>query len=53
MAKLIGTKEAAKMLGISPRHVRRLLKEGKLTGQKVGRDWVMPNKEVMRIEEHN
>jgi len=41
MIKLANTKEAAAILRISPLHVRRLLRQGKLSGQKVGRDWVM------------
>lgn len=32
--------EAAKISGYSESHLRYLLREGKLNGRKVGRDWV-------------
>ena len=41
MITLVNTKEAAQLLGCSPLHVRRLLRQGKLTGVKSGRDWLM------------
>jgi len=41
MITLVNTIEAAKILNITPLHVRRLCRQGKLTGQKIGRDWVM------------
>uniref|UniRef100_A0A6M3LUK3 Putative DNA binding, helix-turn-helix domain containing protein n=1 Tax=viral metagenome TaxID=1070528 RepID=A0A6M3LUK3_9ZZZZ len=41
MITLVNTKEAAKILGLSVRHVRKLLKTGVLQGQKIGRDWLM------------
>jgi len=34
-------KEAATKLGLSERHLRLLLKEGKLEGKKLGHDWVV------------
>jgi excisionase family DNA binding protein len=39
--RLFSTKEAARRLGLSPDHVRRLLEQGKLKGKKLGRDWVV------------
>lgn len=41
MINLVNTKEAAKILNVTPLHVRRLLRQGRLTGKKMGRDWVM------------
>lgn len=35
------TDEAAKQLQYSPQHIRRLVREGKLDGTKVGRDWIV------------
>lgn len=37
----MGTKEAAKKLGISQAHLRRLLERGDIKGKKLGRDWVV------------
>jgi len=39
--ELLGTKEAAKRLGVSPDHLRRLLESGEVKGKKVGRDWIV------------
>ena len=38
---LIGTKEAAEILGLSQDYVRRLLEQGKLKGKRVGNSWVI------------
>jgi len=35
------TKEAAKELGISDAHLRRLLAKGEIKGRKWGRDWMV------------
>ncbi|MDD5094336.1 MAG: helix-turn-helix domain-containing protein [Dehalococcoidia bacterium] len=35
------TKEAAAKMGVDESHIRRLLIEGKLKGQKFGRDWMV------------
>ncbi|MBN1375128.1 MAG: helix-turn-helix domain-containing protein [Dehalococcoidia bacterium] len=37
------TYEASRLIGVSERQVRTLLKQGKLEGQKIGRDWVIFN----------
>lgn len=37
---LIDPNEAAKILGVSARWIRELLKNGKLEGQKIGIQWV-------------
>jgi hypothetical protein len=39
--KLYGVNEAAKKLGITPRHLRRLLVSSEIKGQKLGHDWVV------------
>lgn len=36
---LLSVEQVAEMLGMHPRTVRRLLREGKLTGTKVGGEW--------------
>jgi excisionase family DNA binding protein len=38
---MYSTKEAAKILGISDAHCRRLLAKGELDGRKWGRDWTV------------
>lgn len=43
---LINTKVVAKKLGVSARHVRRLIQNGQLSAQKVGRDWVISSEKV-------
>ena len=40
--------EAAEKLGLSPSHVRRLLKEEKLTGAKLGREWMVTELDYSR-----
>ena len=39
--RLLTVQEVARMLGCSQQYVRQLLREGRLPGQKVGRDWVI------------
>jgi hypothetical protein len=38
---MYSVKEAADKLGISPVHLRFLLKNGIVTGKKLGHDWVV------------
>jgi|FLYL01.1.fsa_nt_gi excisionase family DNA binding protein len=44
--------EAADMLGVTPRHVRRLVREGRLRGWRVGSSWVLPVHEVAHYAVH-
>ena len=37
--ELVTLHEAAKLSGLSPNHLRRLLSEGEIWGKKLGRDW--------------
>jgi excisionase family DNA binding protein len=39
--KIITTQDAARLLGYEVQHVRRLLRWGRLEGQKLGRDWAV------------
>jgi len=39
LGKLISIKEAAKISGLTPRHMRLLVNKGTIPGQKLGRDW--------------
>jgi len=38
---MYSVKEAAQKIGLSERHLRLLLKEGKIEGKKLGHDWVV------------
>jgi hypothetical protein len=38
---MYSVKEAAGKMGISPVHLRLLLKQGKVKGKKLGHDWVV------------
>ena len=40
LAELISLSEAAELCGLSPDHIRRLVRLGSLWGMKIGRNWV-------------
>lgn len=44
----ITTDDAAEQLQYTPQHVRRLVREGKLDGEKVGRDWLVTRDSVAK-----
>ncbi len=46
----ITTTEAAARLGITPRHVRHLIKIGQLPAVKAGRDWLIEEKNLKQAE---
>jgi len=37
--ELVTLHEASKLSGLSPNHLRRLVSEGEIWGEKLGRDW--------------
>lgn len=41
--------EAAEILGYTVQHVRRLIREGKLPGKKLGRDWMVERAAVEKF----
>ena len=41
MVSVYSVDEASKKLGLDPSQVRRLLKQGKIEGKKLGHDWVV------------
>ena len=43
---LISIKEASDYCGLSERHLRLLLKQRKIRGKKVGRDWITTKSEI-------
>jgi hypothetical protein len=49
--KLLSTKEAAAELGIIPRRLRTLKDQGRLKGEKIGRDLFFSPKELDKVRE--
>lgn len=51
----ITTDDAAEQLQYTPQHIRRLVREGKLEGEKVGRDWLVTQESVAKhvVERQN
>lgn len=45
----ITTEDAAEQLDYTPQHIRRLVREGKLQGEKVGRDWLVREQSVSQL----
>jgi excisionase family DNA binding protein len=45
---MFSVKEAAPMMGISERHLRLLLEQGKIEGKKLGHDWIVLSLEYQR-----
>lgn len=43
------TAQAADRLGISPRRVRQLIKVGALTARRVGRDWLIDERALVKV----
>lgn len=43
---MIGTKEAAEMMALSEQRIRTLLKNGKIVGQQIGKQWVVDKKSL-------
>ncbi len=52
MNKLIGTKEAAEKLGVSLRRVQQLIELGTLPAQKIGRDYLIQEKDLGNVTIH-
>jgi excisionase family DNA binding protein len=49
--RLLTTKEAAERMGVSTRRVQAMIKAGRLSASKMGRDWVIYEAEVERVEQ--
>jgi excisionase family DNA binding protein len=47
---LLNTKQAAAKKGISERRIRRLIGDEKLKAEKVGRDWIIAEEELEKLE---
>ncbi len=47
---LLSTKEAADKLGISPIRIRQLIQEGKIKATRVGRDYVIDERDLADVK---
>jgi excisionase family DNA binding protein len=45
---LVGTTEAARMLGVSRQRVSQLLLSGQLEGRRIGYGWMIPRASILR-----
>lgn len=52
MTDLITSADAAKQLGYTVQHIRRLVRQGTLLGEKMGRDWVVQQSSVEEFMAH-
>ncbi len=52
MIDLIGTKEAAEKLGVSLRRVQQLIELGTLPVQRIGRDYLIQEKDLSKVTIH-
>jgi len=50
MSDKLTTEQTAAMLGYHIGHVQRMLRRGKLQGEKFGRTWIIPRVEVERVK---
>ncbi len=46
---VVGTKEAAKKLGVSIRRVQAMIAQGIIPAKKLGRDWIMEQADLQRV----
>ena len=49
MEKLLTTKQAGKILGISLLRVRQLISKGRLPAIKLGRDWIISKDDLSKV----
>lgn len=47
--KILTTKQAARALGINDSRVRQLILSGRLPAQKIGRDWIIQEKDLKKV----
>ena len=47
--KFINTKAAAEILGVNDSRVRQLILSGRLPAQKVGRDWIIRERDLAKV----
>jgi len=49
--KLLSANDAAKILGVHHSRVRVLIREGRLPAQKVGRTWIILEKDLEKVKD--
>jgi len=49
-SKLLTSAMAAKILGLSPDYIRRLVLQGAIKAEKLGHDWLMTEKAISHIK---
>jgi excisionase family DNA binding protein len=49
--EFLTTKQVAEKLGITPRRVQALIEAGKLPAQKIGRDYLIKEKDLKLVED--
>ena len=47
--KILTTAQAAKILGVNDSRVRQLILAGRLPAQKLGRDWIIYEKDLSKV----
>lgn len=47
--KYLSSAEAARLLGFTPDHVRRLIIQGKIKAEKVGHNWLVKPKDILHV----
>ena len=45
----IGTREASEITGLTSGYLRRLLAQGKIKGKRIGHDWIIDRKSVIKF----
>lgn len=51
MEKLLTTKDAGNQLGVTPLRVFQLIKAGRLPAVKIGRDWMIQEKDLEKVKD--
>jgi excisionase family DNA binding protein len=51
LPRRITTAQAAEALGIEPDSIRKLIYRGKLPAEKVGRDWLILKRDLLKVRE--
>ena len=48
--KIINTKKAAELLGVNDSRVRQFILAGRLPAVKIGRDWIIKEKDLKKLD---
>ena len=49
---IYNTKKAAEIKGITERRIRQMIKDGVLKAEKLGRDWIIQDEELEKVQTH-